>query len=447
MDLKRFHQPEYGFCRDCFSLQIKKSIRCQNCGSPRLLQHKALYQLNIAHIDCDAFFAAIEKRDNPALQNKPVIIGGGRRGVVSTACYNARLYGVHSAMPMFQAKKLCPDAIIIFPNMAKYNAVSRNIKQLMRNLTPLVESLSIDEAFLDMHGTEQLHGAPPAYILAQFAQMIQQEIGISISIGLSYCKFLAKLASDFDKPHGFHIIGKEEAQAVLAERPVTALWGVGRALATTLANHGITQIKTLQKMEEDILIKRYGTMGKRLYHLARGQDPRPVKNNTEIKSISAETTFPQDLYREEDLLPILRNLSETVSHRLKSQAMAGQTVVLKLKTSNFKNYTRNQHLTTPTQMAEHLFQTSRKLLCKELGQTRFRLIGLGVQQLTNCLPATSHNKLEAEAWPDYWADPREAKRLKAERATDYLRNKFGKSIIETGLTFASMSNTDKHNDQ
>ncbi len=185
--------------------------RCHACGSPRLLRHRELYSLTLAHIDCDAFYASVEKRDNPELRDKPLIIGGGKRGVVSTACYLARIHGVRSAMPMFKALEACPDAVVVKPDMEKYVRVGREVRQMMRELTPLVEPLSIDEAFLDLSGTERLHKAPPAIVLARFAKRVEEEIGISASIGLSYCKFLAKVASDIEKPRGFSVIGEAEA--------------------------------------------------------------------------------------------------------------------------------------------------------------------------------------------------------------------------------------------
>ena len=187
-----------------------------SCGSPRLVRHPELAHLAIAHVDCDAFYAAIEKRDNPALRDKPLIVGGGHRGVVATACYIARTYGVRSAMPMFEARRLCPHAEVVRPDMAKYAAAGREVRARMLDLTPLVEPLSIDEAFLDLSGTARLHGLAPAKTLARFAKRVEAEIGITVSIGLSHNKFLAKVASDLDKPRGFSVLGAGEAAAFLA---------------------------------------------------------------------------------------------------------------------------------------------------------------------------------------------------------------------------------------
>ena len=306
-----------GFCRDCLTEQKEEARRCRACGSPRVLRHAELFALSLAHIDCDAFYASVEKRDNPELADKPVIIGGGKRGVVSTACYVARIHGVRSAMPMFKALEACPQAVVIRPDMEKYVRVGREVRALMQELTPLVQPLSIDEAFLELKGTERLHHDPPAKVLARFARRIEQEIGITISVGLSYCKFLAKVASDMQKPRGFSVIGAAEATDFLKDKPVKLIWGVGKAFAETLERDGIRLIGQLQTMEETDLMRRYGVMGKRLYHLSRGEDDREVHLNDGAKSVSSETTFFDDISRHDDLVPILRRLSEQVAARLR----------------------------------------------------------------------------------------------------------------------------------
>nr|CAD6418259.1 DNA polymerase IV [Rhizobium sp. Q54] len=414
-----------GFCRDCLTEQKAQLRRCHSCGSPRVIHHPELYDLTIAHIDCDAFYAAVEKRDNPELADKPVIIGGGMRGVVATACYIARINGVRSAMPMFKALEACPDAVVIRPNMEKYARVGRQVRQLMLDLTPLVQPLSIDEAFLDLHGTEKLHHDPPARILAKLAKRVEAEIGITISIGLSYCKFLAKVGSDLQKPRGFSVLGQGEAMEFLASRPVTTIWGVGKAFNSVLEADGIRMIGQLQAMEESDLMRRYGSMGQRLYRLARGIDDRDVHPNDPAKSVSAETTFFEDISRHEELVPILRRLSEKVSTRLKKHAVAGQTVVLKLKTSDFKSRTRNRRLEDPTQLADRIFRTGLSLLERETDGTKFRLIGIGVTDLRD----------PAQADPPDLVDPSAARRAAAEAAMDRLRNRFGKAAVETGYTF------------
>lgn len=416
----------HGFCRDCLRpLGPAQDRRCTACGSPRLLRHPELSSLSVAHVDCDAFYAAVEKRDRPELADKPVIIGGGKRGVVSTACYVARVRGVRSAMPMFKALDACPDAVVIKPDMEKYARVGREVRAMMLDLTPLVEPVSIDEAFLDLSGTERLHHAPPAYSLARFAQRVQKEIGITVSVGLSYCKFLAKVASDLEKPRGFSVIGEAEAVSFLARKPVTTIWGVGKAFAETLAKDGITMIGQLQRMEKNDLMKRYGVMGARLYHLARGEDERTVHVEHEAKSVSAETTFDTDLAGLDELRPVLRALSEKVSARLKDKSLAGRTIVLKLKTSDFRTRTRNRALPDPTQLADKMFRHGLELLEKEADGTLYRLIGIGVSDLTDADAADPPDLVDVQA----------AKRALAEGAIDKARAKFGRTAIETGHTF------------
>lgn len=419
------NDPGLGFCHDCLSLQDRRQSRCVRCGSPRLLRHSELYRLSIAHIDCDAFYASVEKRDHPELKDRPLIIGGGKRGVVSTACYIARIRGVRSAMPMFKALEACPDAVVLKPDMEKYVRVGREIRAMMLALTPLVEPISIDEAFLDLGGTERLHGEPPALVLARFAKTVETMIGVTVSVGLSYCKFLAKVASDFRKPRGFSVIGEAEAVSFLADKPVTLIWGVGKVFAATLERDGIRTIGQLQHMEQADLMRRYGVMGERLYRLARGEDERTVHAEHETKNVSAETTFNVDLSSHDELAPVLRALSEKVSTRLKKAGIAGRTVVLKLKTTDFKIRTRNRQLGAATRLADRIFETGMQLLEKELDGTRFRLLGIGVHDLAD---------LEFADPPDI-IDIRANKRGKAELAIDALRDKFGRTAVETGYTF------------
>ncbi len=417
--------PPSGFCRDCLKEQAAQAPRCLACGSPRLLRHPELYRLTLAHIDCDAFYASVEKRDNPELADKPVIIGGGKRGVVSTACYIARIHGVRSAMPMFKALEACPQAVVIRPDMEKYVRVGREVRAMMQELTPLVQPLSIDEAFLDLSGTERLHHDPPARTLARFARRVEQEIGITVSVGLSYCKFLAKVASDLQKPRGFSVIGQAEAIDFLKAKPVTLIWGVGKAFAATLERDGIRAIGQLQTMEEADLMRRYGTMGRRLYRLSRGLDERSVEIEGEAKSVSSETTFNDDLARQEDLVTHLRGLSEQVAFRLRKSDLAGQTVVLKLKTADFKTRTRNRRLESPTRLADRIFRTGLQLLEKEVDGTKYRLIGIGVSDLVD----------PDLADPPDLVDPQASRRAAAEDAINKLRDKFGRTSVETGYTF------------
>lgn len=425
--------PPPGFCRDCLEPARGTERRCHGCGSPRLVRHAEIGELTLAHVDCDAFYATIEKRDNPDLLDKPVIVGGGVRGVVSTCCYIARINGVRSAMPMFKALEACPDAVVIKPDMEKYARVGREVRQLMNELTPLVQPISIDEAFLDLAGTALLHKDMPARTLARFAARVEAEIGITLSVGLSYCKFLAKVASDLDKPRGYSVIGRAEALEFLAPKPVSLIWGVGKAFAATLERDGIRTIGQLQTMQIDRLMRSYGVMGKRLYQLARGEDERTVHPNEGIKTVSAETTFNTDLARAEDLVPILRKLSEKVSARLKAGEHAGWTVVLKLKTADFKTRTRNHKLDDPTQLADRIFRTGLHLLQREIDGTKFRLIGIGVADLAD----------PALADPPDLVDPAAGRRAVAEGAVDSVRSKFGRDILQTGYTFRSRRDAPK----
>ena len=371
-------------CRDCTGLAAAPALpeRCAQCGSPRLIGHDELAALAIAHLDCDAFYATVEKRDRPGLAELPVIVGGGQRGVVLACCYVARLYGVRSAMPMFQALPLCPDAVVIRPDMAKYREVGRAVRAEMQLLTPLVEPLSIDEAFLDLSGTKGLHGAAPAQLLAALARRIEAALGITVSIGLSYNKFLAKLASDLDKPRGFAVIGRGEAADFLAEKPVGWLWGVGGAMQRRLNADGITRIGQLRALDRRDLLRRYGRIGLRLGQLAHGEDDRRVDPEGKARSISAETTFAQDEADAETLAAILAPLCEKVAARLKQSGLAAAGVTLKLKTADFRIRTRSRRLADPTQLADTLYQTARRLLEGEAdGRTKFRLIGVGADML------------------------------------------------------------------
>ena len=418
-----------GLCRDC-GIRIKspradkKPTRCPSCKSPRLLFHPELFDLGIAHIDCDAFFAAIEKRDNPELEDKPVIIGGGQRGVVSTACYIARIRGVNSAMPMFKALKLCPDAVVIKPQMEKYAEAGYQIRELMKKLTPLVQPISIDEAFLDLRGTEKLHGLTPAETILNLVRNIHKNVGITVSVGLSHNKFLAKLSSDLEKPNGFTVIGQSETLDRLAPMQVEKIWGVGKAMQKKLSANGVKTIGHLQKLDEEFLLKQYGNVGQHLFRLSRGLDDRLVSPEREVKSISSETTFDKDISDTDSLSKTLWHLSEKVSRRCKKASKGGKTVVLKLKTGNFKSLTRNRTLPVSTCMAERIFSAGNDLLNAELQnnpRTAYRLIGIGVTGLVEA---------EFADMPDLVSTDK--RNLQAELAMDKIRIKFGHETILKG---------------
>lgn len=418
------HSPSVppGFCRDCLSDAAGKVMRCAACGSPRLLRHRTLAALALAHIDCDAFYATVEKRDNPDIADKPVIVGGGKRGVVSAACYIARTYGVRSAMPMFKALDLCPSAVVVRPDMAKYVRVGREVRQAMMALTPLVEPLSIDEAFLDLRGTELVHGMIPAKVLARFASQVERDLGITVSVGLSVNKFLAKIASDLDKPRGFAALDQDEAREMLAERPVGFIYGVGPASQEKLAQRGFRVIKDLQRADETELMKQFGPEGRRLWRLARGVDDRKVVADRGAKTISNETTLESDVRDFPTLEKILWRLCERVSARLKSGDLSGSTITLKLKTADFRQRTRSQSLQVPTQLATRIFGTVREMLSREIDGTAYRLIGAGVSAL----------KPGSEADDQDLLDRRSAH---AERAMDNVRKKFGNAAVMRGIAY------------
>lgn len=410
-------------CRDCLTLTDATPARCPACRSPRMVAHGELTGLSIAHMDCDAFYASVEKRDNPALRDQPVIVGGGQRGVVSTCCYIARIKGVRSAMPMFQALKLCPEAVVVKPRFSAYTEASRAIRAMMEELTPSIEPLSLDEAFLDLTGTERLHGAPPAVLLARLTKRMEDELGLTGSIGLSHNKFLAKVASDLDKPRGFSVIGRAETEAFLRPKPVRIIWGVGTATQAALEGAGIRTIADLLRWDRADLGARFGSMGDRLWHLARGLDTRRVLRDERLKSISKETTFFEDTSDPDLLDGHIWRLSEQVADRAKAKGLAGRTVTLKLKKGDFQLVTRRHALPDPTQLTDRIYRAARDLFDHVGTQGPFRLIGVGISDLAPEDRADLSGDL---------LDPEARRRAAAERATDAIRAKFGAEAIIKG---------------
>ena len=414
-------------CRSCRrtaedSAENGNGVQCTGCGSDLLVTHPELLRLSTAHIDCDSFYASVEKRDNPDLAEKPVLVGGRKRGVVMAACYIARRYGVHSAMPMFKALKACPDAVVIKPDMKKYGIVGREVREMMRGITPLVEPISIDEAFLDLAGTERLHGASPAETLAQLAADIRAEHGITVTVGLSHNKFLAKLASGLNKPHGFTVIGQDETVAFLAEQPVSRIWGVGRVFQRRLERDGITTIGQLQGYDAAELARRYGEIGNRLARLSHGRDDRRVVPGGGRKSLSSETTFGEDISDPERLKRILWRQTEKVSSGVKKEEIGGRTVTLKLKTARFAIRTRSRTLPHPTQLADVIYAAAAPLLEKEADGTAYRLLGIGLSEFA---PADHCDPIDL-------ADPDSQRRKRVESAMDDLRERFGRDAIGKG---------------
>ncbi len=414
--------PMPALCRACL-ITFDAGARCPACRSPRVTSHAELFTLSIAHMDCDAFYASVEKRDNPALADKPVIIGGGHRGVVSTACYVARIKGVKSAMPMFQALKLCPDAVVVRPRMDAYVEASKAVRKLMDELTPIVEPLSLDEAFLDLTGTARLHGAPPAVMLARLTKRMKDDLGLTGSIGLSHNKFLAKVASDLDKPRGFSVIGAGETVEFLRPKPVRLIWGIGPAAQESLDAAGIRTFDDLLRWELDDLTHRFGGMGERLWHLARGEDHRRVSAHTPVKGLSNETTFHDDTSDLDLLDGHIFRLAETLSARAKAREIAGRVVTLKLKRSNHTLLSKRTSLHHPTQLADTIYRTARALLDQVGDRGPYRLLGVGISDLTDATQADREGDL---------LDPDAEKRALAERAADKIRQKYGKAAITKG---------------
>lgn len=413
-----------GLCRDCLHVSASQlGPSCPTCGSRRVVSHEDLGRLTLAHLDCDAFYASVEKRDRPELRDRPVIVGGGQRGVVSTACYIARLAGVGSAMPMFKALKACPQAVVIKPDFRKYVTESDRIFSAVRALTPLVQTLSLDEAWIDLSGTERLNGGPAALQLARLQKQIETETGLTVSIGLAPNRFLAKVASELDKPRGFAVLGFDAAQ-VLAPKPVGILPGVGPVFQKRLKSDGFATIGQLAQADPRDLVQRYGDWGLRLHDLAHGRDARPVRPERDRKGMSAETTFNVDLTTADDLEAELWPLCEKLARKARRHGEASRVVVLKLRRTNFQIVTRRRTLADPVQTARGLFSVARELLRPELGQP-YRLIGIGLADLEDAAPASG------------LFEPTDSRALKAEQAIDRLRDKYGDKAVVAGRVLKS----------
>ncbi|HEY0833219.1 MAG TPA: DNA polymerase IV [Azospirillum sp.] len=384
--------PPIALCRDCAAALPAPLPRCPKCDGRRVVTHAELHALSIGHIDCDSFYAAVEKRDRPELATRPVIVGGEHRGVVAACCYVARLSGVRSAMPIHEALARCPDAVVLPPDIRKYREVGHQARRLMEAFTPLVEPISIDEAFLDLTGVEARFSVSPAQALVEITKRFERDLGITASIGLSYCKLLAKIASDLDKPRGFSVIGRAQALDFLAPKPVSILWGVGPALEKKLAAEGVRTVADLRRREEIDLVRRYGAMGRTLYRFARGIDDRRIEPEGPSKSISTEETFDWDVSNPDALMQELRPLAEKVARRLAAEGLVGRTVVLKLKTADFQNLTRSRRVDPPARSAEAILAVAGQLLAQVADGRAFRLIGVGCTDLS-----------EPDAEPDLFA--------------------------------------------
>ena len=373
-------------CRDCGTLahvisRAELTARaCSRCGSARIIAHPELASLAIAHVDCDAFYASVEKRDHPDLIDEPLIVGGSQRGVVLTACYIARRYGVRSAMPMARALQLCPGAAVIKPDMEKYRRESRRIRELMEALSPRIESVSIDEAYLDL--SECGDNEPPARSLARLALQVEKRVGVTISIGLAPNKILAKIASDFGKPRGFYVIGESDKLAVLAPMKVSALPGIGPVMTRKLEEMGYATIAQLRAAKLDDLTHRFGRWGRSLLARAHGEDARRVGfGRGRNVSVGAERTFAKDLARFEDIMAVLEQISQRVAERLVRSDLAATSLTLKLRRHDRYTTTHACRLHDPTQRAEAILAAVMPVLRPRLDGTRYRLVGVTAHDL------------------------------------------------------------------
>ena len=409
-------------CRDCAKHSLLES-KCQECNSPRILKLDDLLSLKIAHIDCDAFYASIEKSQNPHLINKPVIVGGGQRGVVTTCCYIARIKGIKSAMPIFKAKKLCPEAIIIPPRMSLYKHISNLIFKKFYQLTPSVETIAFDEAYLDFSGTYQLFKKTPAELLVKLAIEIEKELNITVSIGLSENKFLSKLASSFSKPKGFTVIRSSEKSEFLKKLHIKNIPGIGPKFQKKLEKNSIVKIEDIVNQKPEVLLSKFGKYGLTIWNLAKGIDERKVEASSVRKSISKETTFETDVSDLKILKKTFWILAEEVSEILKNKNILAKSLTIKLKRHNFKIITNTQTFKEPTILAEDLYQVAISLLKKRLELIPFRLIGI----------STSKFSFEKqETFTNFYSNSKLRKIEKTEYAMDKIRQKFGKQIIKKG---------------
>jgi DNA polymerase-4 len=372
----------------------------------------------IMHVDMDAFFASVEQRDNPELQGSPVAVGGRpeKRGVVAAASYEARRFGVKSAMAMATAVKLCPGLVIVPPNHKKYKEVSDLIMEIFLSYTPLVEPLSLDEAFLDVRGSEKLFG-PPEFIGAEIQRRIKEELQLSASVGVGPNKFIAKLASDYQKPGGFTVIPQDKVPAFLAPLPVEKMWGTGSKTADQLKRIGIYTIGQLRQLSKSFLEEALGKYGTVLYNFARGRDDRPVEPHRETKSVGREITFAEDV-REMDILRLtLRELTEKVGRNLRRDNLKCGSVTLKIKYPDRKLVTRAKGLSEPTNMTGTIYASVSRLLDKHCNPP-VRLIGVTCGKLTR------------EQMITLFPDERQAREENITRTLDQLKDRYGEDVVK-----------------
>lgn len=394
----------------------------------------------ILHIDMDAFFASVEQKDHPELRGKCIIVGGqSDRGVVTTASYEARRYGVHSAMPMFEARRRCPHAIIVPGRMARYKSVSREIMGLLRDFTPHVEPVSIDEAYLDISDGHRLFG-PPEHVARRIKNRIQHATGLTASIGAAPLRFLAKIASDLEKPDGLTIIRPEEVSSFIARLPVRKIPGVGKVTYDQLTRMNLNTLGDVHRYPPDMLINRLGKFGHRLIALARGEDPTPVTPHSAAKSVSSESTLAQDTIDRASLRNLLLHHAEDVGRQLRRLHLKARTITLKIKHADFHQITRSRTLDRPIQAAEPIFKQSEHLFDRYPLSKKVRLIGVGA---SNFIVAAA--PVQTELFPD--RDEAALNWEKIDHTVDAINEKFGHGQIGKASLIASDKLTERHSEE
>jgi len=392
---------------------------------------------HILHVDMDAFFASVEQADNPDLRGKPVIIGGGKRGVVSAASYEARKFGVHSAMPMFQARRLCPNGIFLPVRMKRYREVSRLVMAILGSFTPLLEKASVDEAYLDVTGTERLFG-PAVRVAEKIKVQVRQETGLTCSIGVAPNKFLAKIASDMDKPDGLTVISHDKVQDFLKSLPVQKIPGVGKRTLEVLKSLGVRNVSDILGVPEDFLTRKLGKAGMELTERARGIDNSPVVPFSEPKSFSAEHTLPEDTGDMEEIRKHLLVQSERVGHDLRIHGYTGRTITLKLKFADFRTITRSRTFPDTISTTSEIYRRALELLDKVDIRLKVRLVGVGVSTLSR--GARQLSMLD---------QGKKVKEMALDSAVDMLRERYGSSILVRGsvMDLVGKSKDDENQDQ
>jgi DNA polymerase-4 len=389
-------------------------------------------QRHILHVDMDAFYASVEQADRPELKGKPVIIGGGKRGVVSAASYEARKFKVHSAMPIFEARRLCPGGIFLPVRMKRYKEVSRQVMAILGNYSPLLEKASVDEAYLDVTGTEKLFGTP-VQVAENIKRQIRQETGLSCSVGVAPNRFLAKIASDLEKPDGLTVIQHEKVQDFLRYLPVSKIPGVGTRTLEVLKSLGVVHASDILHVPEDILIRKLGKAGRELIERASGIDDSPVIPFSEPKSFSAEHTLPDDTGDMEEIRKHLLVQAERVGRDLRLHGYTGRTVTLKIKFANFRTITRSRTFADATAGTSEIYRWAVELLGQVDLRMKVRLVGVGVSRLSR--GARQLSMLE---------EGRHVRERALDSAVDRIRERYGTSILMRGSV---MDMIRKNNDE